>query len=160
MLKMVMHWLGYNAIVLFMSLASCMFVYCITVVNGEVERTMREEVLEFFTRHKPMLIAMILLLPVIIWDMLKTSHRVAGPIFKFKAELQRFIDTGKFQSVKLRDDDFLMDFQDTWNEAAERANRELGFENAKNRIQEEDDVIPPLTDLATPPTAESTTLAP
>lgn len=164
MLKMVMHWLGYNCIVLFLSLSACVFMYSISVVNGNVERTMQAEIFDFFSRHKPMLIVMALLLPVIMWDMLKTTHRVAGPVFKFKSELRRFIDTGKFQSVHLRNDDFLIDFQDTWNEAIERANRELGHapappEQADVDASSTDDVIPPVGDPSATPAVESTTMA-
>ena len=162
MLRMALHWLGYNAIVLFMSLSVCMFMYCVSVVNGDVQQTMREEIVEFFSRHKPMLIAMGLLLPIIMWDMLKTTHRVAGPVFKFKSELQQFIDSGKFRSVQLRDDDFLMDFQDTWNEAIERANREMGHSPAEKKPMESpanDDVIPPVDSASVPASVDSTTLA-
>lgn len=165
MLRMVLHWIGYNGVVLFLSLLACMFMYCVSVVNGDVERTMQAEIVEFFARHKPMLIAMLLLLPIIMWDMLKTTHRVAGPVFKFKSELQKFVDTGKFETVKLRDNDFLMDFQDTWNQAVERANRELGHpavqtEQADIDRSASDDVIPPTGSSSTSVKSESTTLAP
>lgn len=153
MLKMVLHWLGYNAIVLFISLASCLFLYYISVVNGSHERTMNEEVTQFFSHHKPMLIAMGILLPLIVWDMLKTSHRVAGPIYKFRAELQRYIDTGRLETVKLREGDFLKEFQDTWNEAVKKVNQQLG------QPAECDDVVPPSAASATTSSVESSTMA-
>ena len=153
MLKMVLHWLGYNAIVLFISLGSCMFLYCISIVNGVPERTMKEEVAQYFLNHRPMLIAMIILLPLIVWDMLKTSHRVAGPVYKFRAELQRFIDTGRLEPVKLRQGDFLMEFQDTWNEAVKKVNQQA------DQPASDDDVVPPSTSPSTTNAAESPTMA-
>ncbi|MDB4614183.1 hypothetical protein OAH18_00695 [bacterium] len=156
MLKMVFHWLGYNAVVISMTLSSVMFVYVLTAVNGVPENTMKEEFFGFFARHRPMLIAMLLLLPIVVWDMLKTTHRVAGPVYKFRSELQHYIDTGEMRSVKLRDNDFLTEFQDTWNQAVARHNGGEVADAARTG-----DVIPPSPEAApaTSSGAESPTMA-
>ena len=124
MLKMVLHWIGYNGVVIFMSVASLMFVYCIAMVSETPERTMKEEFFQFFSSHKPMLLAMCVLLPFIVWDMLKTSHRVAGPVYKFRTELDHYVSTGEMRKVKLRDGDFLDEFEVSWNQAVDRFNSE------------------------------------
>jgi len=60
--------------------------------------------------------AMAVFCPVLIWDMLKFSHRIAGPIYRFRRALEDHVSGGPLKAVSLRDGDLMGDFQGTFNE--------------------------------------------
>jgi hypothetical protein len=59
-----------------------------------------------------------LVLPFVIWDMLKLSNRFAGPIYRMRRALREVAEHGRTGTVHLRKDDF-------WHELAEELNAAL-----------------------------------
>lgn len=77
---------------------------------------------EFTVEHLWVIVCFVVMLPVLGRDMLKFSHRIAGPLVRFRNTMQAMVDGKSVASVKLRDKDFLTDFLvvfnrmlDTWN---------------------------------------------
>lgn len=71
---------------------------------------------EFLTQAKPLLLAMGLFCPLMIWDMMRYSHRFAGPLYRFRKAMADHMSGEPLKSVRLRDDDLLHEFQGTFNE--------------------------------------------
>jgi hypothetical protein len=69
------------------------------------------------------------------------SHKLAGPIYRFKLELQRIADGREVRPIHLRNGDDFQDVADVLNRALERASgkdlaRDGRLEEAERRLQE------------------------
>lgn len=63
------------------------------------------------------LVASLLLLGPITFDMLRLSNRFAGPVFRMQRELKQIAQGGKPEPIRLRDNDYWHDFADDLNAA-------------------------------------------
>lgn len=64
--------------------------------------------------------ANILVLVVFVYFGLLFSHRMAGPVFQITSKLARYMSTGKFEPIQLRETDFFKDLADQINKAFEK----------------------------------------
>lgn len=62
-------------------------------------------------------IGSLLVLPLVIWDMLRLSNRFAGPIFRMRRTLRNVAANGAVENVRLRDGDYWGDFAQELNAA-------------------------------------------
>jgi hypothetical protein len=62
-------------------------------------------------------IGSLLVLPLVIYDMLRLSNRFAGPIFRMRRTLRKVAANGAVENVQLRDGDFWGDFAEELNAA-------------------------------------------
>lgn len=67
----------------------------------------------FFT---PMILAFLMLVPIFIVDMVRYSHRFAGPLYRFRQTIKAIIDGDEVPLVHLRKGDLMMEMQDEFNE--------------------------------------------
>jgi hypothetical protein len=51
-----------------------------------------------------------------IYDLVRFSHRVAGPLYRFRKHLKAIVDGEELTLMKLRKDDFLQELKDEFNE--------------------------------------------
>lgn len=63
--------------------------------------------------------AMAVMLPVMTWDLIRLTNKVAGPLHRFQSILDEFVRSGKLQKASLRERDLLTEFQGKFNEFAE-----------------------------------------
>jgi len=57
-----------------------------------------------------MILYVLAVFPLILWDMMKVTHRVAGPLVRFGNTLKRLEQGEKVQEVRLRKGDLLVEF--------------------------------------------------
>jgi len=81
----------------------------------------------------PALVAGIVLLPLFLYDQLKFSHRMAGPIYRLRQEMKKLSKGEGVQKLRFRD-------RDHWPELAEDFNRlaELVISNRRSLRNHED----------------------
>lgn len=72
----------------------------------------------------PALVATLLLLPILVWDTVKFSHRIFGPIYRFRCVLQALAAGEPVPPVRLRQDDFLTEVRDDLNHLLETLQRQ------------------------------------
>lgn len=77
----------------------------------------------FFLDFYPALIIFALVFPVLAWDAVKFSHRLVGPLFRFRQILKAVAAGEPVRLVKLRQDDFLTEMRDEFNEMLEALQR-------------------------------------
>lgn len=116
MLRMVMYWAIYNFALIFAMVGQNLMRVIPDVLDGSRTYSFSQFMTEFTDSQGPMLMAISVLCPVLIWDMMRYSHRIAGPLYRFRKALTDHIEGEPLQKIKLRDGDMLFDFQDTWNE--------------------------------------------
>jgi hypothetical protein len=67
-------------------------------------------------RHWPIYVAMVALLPFTLWDALRLSHRIAGPVLRVRHQLARINSGQPFSELEFRNDDF-------WHDLAGQVNQ-------------------------------------
>jgi hypothetical protein len=78
----------------------------------------------FLADFAPALVAGLLVLPFLVWDAVKYTHRVVGPIYRFRKTLQAVAAGEPVRPVKLREDDFLTEMRDDINHMLESLQRQ------------------------------------
>jgi hypothetical protein len=73
-----------------------------------------------WTRYAPALVASLLLLPLVVCDAVKFSHRFAGPIVRLRGAFRRIARTGRCDQIQFREGDFWHDLADEFNRAQNR----------------------------------------
>ena len=69
----------------------------------------------FFLQHYSVLVCALAVLPVLLWDMVRMTHRVAGPLVRFQRALSELAEGRRVDRVQIRDGDLLIEFQDEFN---------------------------------------------
>jgi hypothetical protein len=73
---------------------------------------------------------LMLLAPVIAYDMLRLTNRFAGPFFRLRREMTRLIDGESIDPLSFRDGDYWIEVADIFNEIRDEL-MELREENAR-----------------------------
>jgi len=71
-------------------------------------------------RHWPLYVALLSLIPLTMWDALKLSHRIAGPVLRIRQQLARINDGQPFSELEFRGDDFWRDLATQVNQLAKK----------------------------------------
>ena len=72
-------------------------------------------------QNQPALLVSLFVIPIFMYDMLKTNHRIAGPLYRLKQEMMKLSESENgsvLGPLKFRDGDF-------WGELANEFNRVL-----------------------------------
>ena len=73
-----------------------------------------------FFEHVTVLMLASLLLPLAIYDMLRASNRIAGPVYRLKRELGRLADGKPVSEIAFRPGDYWQDVAEEFNRLAAR----------------------------------------
>ncbi len=68
----------------------------------------------------PSLIASFIVFPVIVWDLLRLSHRFVGPMIRLRNALRDLADGKQVRPIAFRDGDFWCEFAAEFNRVAAR----------------------------------------
>ena len=109
--KTVLHWFFY--------LTAIIFTVVICEVWRDPSKLAIKLVFQSFIYFAPAVIASIILLPAVIYDTLKESNRVAGPIYRLRCEMEKLTQTGSVRNLRFRDGDHWNEMADTFNELAD-----------------------------------------
>ena len=104
-------------LVTFVSAMACMvMVFWMAMGNGPTKTVQQAEFnIAFWYGFLPFTICGVVLLPFILWDMMRITNRIAGPLYRFETILREFEETGVMPKAKLRDNDLMMDFCQHFN---------------------------------------------
>ena len=67
----------------------------------------------------PVFVLLFVLVPVMAWDTIRFSHRLVGPLVRFRKTMQAIADGEAVRPIKLRDGDYLTDLRDDFNKMLE-----------------------------------------
>lgn len=110
--RMVMHW----SLAVLTLITISVFVQLLYRADG---RTFSEAILLALKMQLPLLCIMFVLMPVFVWDMVKLSHRFAGPMLRLRGVLNELAQGGEAAQIRFRPGDF-------WQETAEDFNQFYG----------------------------------
>jgi hypothetical protein len=86
--------------------------------------------------------------PILLLDVLKTTHRIAGPLVRFENTLREMRQGKPIAPIKLRDHDMLNEFCDAFNEFIEYRNQELLDSQGKVATPKRDLVVKAKNEIA------------
>jgi hypothetical protein len=85
------------------------------MVNQEPGNVL-EQYWTYFQGYAPTLLIFLVLVPVLAWDAVRFTHRLVGPIVRFRRAMQDITDGKPVRKIKLREGDFLVDMQQDFNQ--------------------------------------------
>ena len=109
-LRSVLHWFFYMCAIL-------LTVVVFTVIRDPSQLAIKL-VFKSFVYFSPAIIASVLLLPLFIHDILKTSHKVAGPIHRLRNEMTKVTEGKEIKTLRFRDGDHWTELAEDFNEMA------------------------------------------
>jgi hypothetical protein len=77
-----------------------------------------------YLRYGPAMAASLIMLPIVLIDVLRTSNRFVGPVVRLRTALRELADGRPAQPLNFRDDDFWRDMATDFNRAAARCVRD------------------------------------
>jgi hypothetical protein len=66
--------------------------------------------------YLPVWICLFLLVPVVAWDAIRFTHRLVGPLVRFRRTIHDITEGELVRPIKLRSGDFLCDLRDEFNQ--------------------------------------------
>lgn len=91
---------------------------CFTSMLAEPARLFYPNADSLWFRFVPTALTALFMLPMIIFDMLRLSNRLVGPVFRLRRALRQLADGQPVQPIHFRDGDFWRDFADEFNTIA------------------------------------------
>src|SRR6516225_7944776 len=78
---------------------------------------------EMMRNYLPVIICLLVLIPVMAWDTIHFSHRLVGPLVRFRKTMQAIADGESVRPIKLRDGDYLTELRDDFNKMLDELQR-------------------------------------
>lgn len=116
MWRMAMYWFIYNGALIGVIAGGKLINFIPDMIAGRSSFSSGQFFADFMAESGTLMTAMAVFCPILIWDMLKFSHRIAGPLYRFRKTMEDHVNGGPLKLVKLRDGDLLGDFQGEFNE--------------------------------------------
>ena len=76
-------------------------------------------ILETWSTYWPALMALLLLLPAVLWDVVRFSNRFVGPMHRLRSAMRDLADGKPVKEIQFREDDFWREFADEFNRLAQ-----------------------------------------
>lgn len=115
MLQIVLYWGLYH---LFLWHAMFLYGYAdlrLSAVSSHTATSIREYYGHFSQEYFPVVICALATLPIVVLDMMKLTHRIAGPMIRFQDTLRDLTAGKTVKPIKLRKGDLMTEFQDEFN---------------------------------------------
>lgn len=114
--RLMMHCFAYTAATLFLLIsASGIRNMAAAFTNSPVEPAP----VTLWQHAAPVALCITIMIPFMIWDLMKLTNKIAGPLYRFEVLMKDFVKSGTLKTAVLRDGDLLLDFQKHFNEFAE-----------------------------------------
>ena len=96
----------------------------IQLTGGGQMRSVKELYSHFMHEYTPIIAAAVFLVPIVIYELIRQTHRFAGPLVRFSNAMKDVMAGKPVKQIKLRDGDLLGEFETLFNEF-------LAFHHAK-----------------------------
>lgn len=128
--RVIFYWCTYHLV-----LWHVMFLYRYVQYRGELlagaaPRTFGDLYSQFSLDHYSLVVCALAILPLVAWDALTFSHKVVGPLARFRHCLKLLTLGEPVTQVKIRQGDFLVELQDAFNQFLDSPYNTVRFGNA------------------------------
>ena len=104
---------------------------------GEPYQTIPERFAETWDRFAPCFVILMIVLPVVIYDTVKFSNRVAGPLYRLRRALESLANREPVAPIRFRKGDFCQDLAEYFNTALARIQHEEGIHSTSEESEYE-----------------------
>ncbi len=111
------------------------------MITGPV-RPLKAHLSELWALYGPVAVVSLLLLPGVIFDLLRLSNRFAGPMFRLRRSMYDLAQGKPVTAVRFRQGDFWQEFADDFNTIAARAEETKAHPLAANAFSLDGDSVP------------------
>jgi len=117
--------------------------------NAELPLTFWERYFDFCQGHFNLAFCGVLIFPLFFWNALRLSHRIAGPLERFRTALDSLRRGESVKPLTLRRDDLLVDYQRAFNRFLRHLETEARSRGGlpKSVREETDTISEPATNL-------------
>ncbi len=119
------YWIIYHIVMWHTLFLFSYFQYRIELMNGGEAATFATLYGTFCLKYYPIVFSALGILPILMVDMIRYTHRIAGPLVAFQNALLKMRAGEKVEAVKLRTNDLLIEFQDEFNSFLDYYNQNL-----------------------------------
>jgi hypothetical protein len=105
-------------------LAVAVMLFCWELLTAPV-RELSTRLNDMWFYYGPALVASFLLLPLVVIDIIRISHRFAGPLVRMRAAMRSLARNERVAPISFREDDFWLEFAQDFNAVAARLQRDL-----------------------------------
>ena len=112
LLRMVFYLVAYTAVIWHVGFA---FEAMRRVVTEGPTRTISELYVDFFWQQVPLLYTFVLLLPALLYNLLKFSHRIAGPLYRCRNVMQEMAAGKPVREFQPRKNDLMRELFAAFN---------------------------------------------
>ena len=74
--------------------------------------------------YAPVFVCLLVLVPIMAWDTIRFSHRLVGPLVRFRKTMQAITDGEAVRPLKLREGDYLTELRDDFNRMLEQLQKQ------------------------------------
>jgi hypothetical protein len=134
-LRLGMYWLLYHFV-----LWHVLFVYHFLqqrLVPTEQVLSFQELYTTFVRHYFPIIICSIAMLPIFLVDLVRLSHRIAGPVVRFRSVLDDMIAGRPVQHIRLRRGDLMMELEEKFNQYIDVYEQERARRSPEATLSEE-----------------------
>lgn len=78
-----------------------------------------QQFIETLRSNAAVIVCLLVLVPVMAWDTIRFSHRLVGPLVRFRQTITGIADGNAVRPIKLRDGDYLIEMRDEFNRMLE-----------------------------------------
>jgi sensor histidine kinase YesM len=78
-----------------------------------------QQFLETLRSNAPVFVLLLILVPVMAWDTIRFSHKLVGPLVRFRRTMQAIAEGQSVRPIKLRDGDYPTELRDDFNKMLE-----------------------------------------
>ncbi len=122
--QMTFYWFVYHLVLWHVMFCYRYLQYRGELLAGGLPLSFTELYSSFVSQHYSMLVCAVAVLPIVLWDMLKTTHRIAGPLVRFRNVIGQITRGEAVKKVGLRKGDMLGDFLVSFNSLIEYLSQE------------------------------------
>ena len=97
------------------------FQYRGELMAGAVPLPFVELYLDFTSKHYAVIVCALAVLPALLWDVLKLSHRIAGPLVRFQRAFADLAEGRRADRILIRKHDLVVELQDSFNAFLDRS---------------------------------------
>jgi hypothetical protein len=105
--------IGGYLVVFFLVFCNLLFVWKM-IEEGPVDPA--QQFLDTMRSNLPVIVCLLVLVPVMAWDTIRFSHRLVGPLVRFRKTMQAIAQGEAVRPIKLRDGDYLTELRDDFNQ--------------------------------------------
>ena len=113
--RFAMYWALYNFIVWQCLFGREFLLYESSLFDGRQPITFGEFLQSFASQYGWMIVFAIIVFPMMVWEIVRVTHRIIGPLKRLEGVLQRMADGEIIQHVKFRDGDLIESFEKAFN---------------------------------------------